>query len=167
MPVGARTLLNAWHRGKDEFMNSIPRLLAATVFGAGMSLMLGCEPNMSGTAGGYHSTSSEQNVGSRSSHGLAGGTVDQTGSAGGGTYGQYSPTTPATPYSSSGTPANGTTPYGNPPAGTTNTNTGNTTGGTTPYNGGVTLPPPPVPSGGTSETPSNANNGASGSPQGR
>src|SRR5439155_5410432 len=113
---------------------NITRLTAAAAFGLGLSL-LGCEPNGSGTSGGYHSTSSEQNVGSRSSHGLYGGTTDQTGSAGGGTYGNYSPATPATPYSNGTTPANGTTPTANPnAAGGAGTATG---AGTNRYNGGV------------------------------
>jgi hypothetical protein len=124
-------------------MRQMTRLVTAAVFGAGLSL-LGCEANQSGTAGGYHSTSSEQNVGSRSSHGLYGGTVDQTGTAGGGTYGNYAPNTPATPYSDTTTPDNGTTPNSHIPPG------GTAPDGSAPrYNGGVptaapTSPPPDV-----------------------
>jgi hypothetical protein len=116
-------------------------ITAASLAIGGLLLgLLGCEPNQSGTAGGYHSTSSEQNVGSRSSHGLYGGTVDQTGTAGGGTYGHYEPGTPTTPYSNQTTPANGTTPPSTQPG-----STGAVAPPTTPYNGGATLPPSTAP----------------------
>src|ERR1700692_526134 len=112
-------------------MRNITRLFAATSLGIGGLMLVGCEANQSGGGGGYHSTSSEENVGSRSSHGLYGGTTDQTGSAGGGTSGNYLPSTTATPYSNATTPSNGPTPASNvPPAAGS---------GTTPdrYNGGV------------------------------
>jgi len=121
---------------------SVLRLAVSFGLGSTVVALVGCEPNQSGTAGGYHSTSSEENVGSRSSHGLYGGTVDSTGTAGGGTSGHYSPTTPTTPYSNQTTPGNGTTPASNQPA------VSGTGTGSSPYNGGATIPPTTMPSGG-------------------
>lgn len=97
---------------------NVKTLLSITALAVSGVALAGCETAKSG-GGGYHSTSSEQNVGSRSSHGLYGGTVDQTGSAGGGTSGTRQPGAPTTPYSNRATPGNGTTPAapGSPGAG--------------------------------------------------
>ena len=62
-------------------MKSATKLLAATLFTAAFGLTAGCAPQTAG--GGYKSTSSEQNVGSRSSDGTYGGTADNTSRAGG------------------------------------------------------------------------------------
>ena len=70
-----------------ETITLIASLAVAT---AGWTLV-GCQHSI----GGYHSTSSEQNVGSRSSHGVYGGTRDETGTA----SGSRDTNAPATPFS--------------------------------------------------------------------
>lgn len=75
-------------------MNSTAKLIAATTVTAGLLALGGCQTQPA--SGGYMSTSSEQNVGSRSSHGVYGGTANPTGGGEGGTEVSSAP---ATPYS--------------------------------------------------------------------
>lgn len=128
-----------------------PLLTAATLALTGLTLV-GCQNDQNNPAndpavmrggaggpGGYHSTSSEQNVGSRSSHGLYGGTESEAGTATGGVdkTGSGGTVIPSTPYTQT-TPANNGTGSSATGVGAGNANgtagmnggTGGTAGGT-------------------------------------
>ena len=88
-------------------MNGATKLIAATFMTTAFGLIAGCEPQTAG--GGYHSTSSAQNVGSRSSNGTFGGTSDDTSRAGG----MDTKNAPATPYSTTAPSGAGGSPTSN------------------------------------------------------
>ena len=73
-------------------MGKTIRVVAAALMAVSVGVVAGCSPNVAG--GGYESTSSEQNVGSRSSDGTYGGTSQSVGRAGGAEDNQSAPASP-------------------------------------------------------------------------